>query len=301
MRVTQHSSRVSASKRHNDRNFNIENAKHIDSTRTKENVYYNWSDNIEKGLTFEQGELLFYEKYLKQAIENRNKKYLKTGHPEKCRSLTELMKNKQKAPEEIILQIGNKDDIVTKETFENCINEYVDFMLLWNKEHGFPFSVLNMSAHYDEASKHVHIRRIWHYKNEEGFLEIGQNKALKNAGIKLPDENKKEGRFNNRKMSFDKLMREEWVNICKKHGIDVNEEAQLNLRHLEKEEFIRQKIENERIEAQKIKANARNIITSKVKEIAKLMTSKNKGDREKAQQIIAEINKYNNKKTPTSK
>ena len=45
------------SAKHNDRNFDIENAPHIDINRTNENVYI----NRYKDMTFEEGERKYYE------------------------------------------------------------------------------------------------------------------------------------------------------------------------------------------------------------------------------------------------
>lgn len=50
MRMTIHNARTSKkfgafTPKHNDRNFNIKNAEHIDPERTKGNIYWNRSEN----------------------------------------------------------------------------------------------------------------------------------------------------------------------------------------------------------------------------------------------------------------
>ena len=45
---------------------------------------------------------------------------------------------------------------------------------------------------------------------------------MKEAGVRLPDPGRPEGRRNNRKMMFDRMMRERWIGICEEHGIKVD-------------------------------------------------------------------------------
>ena len=137
IRVTQHSGRVKGSAKHNDRNFDIKKAVHIDAGKTKENITFQW---IENENSFEENELLFYEKHFGDAIRARNEKYVKSGHPESVRSVQEIYKNKLKKPEEIILQIGNRDNFQDKELFIDCVHEYKAFLMDWNEQHGQPFT-----------------------------------------------------------------------------------------------------------------------------------------------------------------
>ena len=51
-----------------------------------------------------------------------------------------------------------------------------------------------------------------------------QEKALREAGIELPDPSKPEGRYNNRKITFDKMRREMFQEICLKHGLKIEVE-----------------------------------------------------------------------------
>lgn len=67
MRATIHNGRTSHlgafTPRHNDRNFNINHAEHIDPERVKDNRYWNWTGSPDT--TFEAAEQAFYEKYIR--------------------------------------------------------------------------------------------------------------------------------------------------------------------------------------------------------------------------------------------
>lgn len=64
MRATIHNGRTGKdgayNTKHNDRQFDIKNAEHIDPERVKNNRYWNWTGNPET--TFEAAEAAFYEK-----------------------------------------------------------------------------------------------------------------------------------------------------------------------------------------------------------------------------------------------
>lgn len=51
------------SPKHNDRQFDISNAEHIDPERSKNNIYWHWLQKESPQVTFEEAEAAFYEKY----------------------------------------------------------------------------------------------------------------------------------------------------------------------------------------------------------------------------------------------
>ena len=53
------------------------------------------------------------------------------------------------------------------------------------------------------------------------------------------------------------MAREKWIEICKSKGLEIEEIPQIGKKHLEKEDFIRQKIEEERIESKKLLMEAK--------------------------------------------
>lgn len=80
-----------------------------------------------------------------------------------------------------------------------------------NRERSLPkhicFGFFNNSSkghlHVDEATPHVHVRRVWFVEDEKtGHEIIGKNKALEELGIAPPRPDKSIGRYNNAKMTL---------------------------------------------------------------------------------------------------
>ena len=252
IRVSQHSGR-SGSASHNDRSFlkemtaeeKIEKAAHIDESLMSQNETWAWNGNTED---FKQGELDYYKQTFQAGIDRTNENYIRSRHPERCKKLEDYYFSEKTCPEEMILQIGDKNTEVSKEVFQACMSDYWAWFNQWNAEHGYPCQILNTALHTDETSIHEHIRRVWKYTDDKGFLRLGQNKALKAAGVELPDPSKKESRYNNRKITFDKMAREKWQEICKAHGFDIETDPRPNAKHKDKAEYIADQMAKEQQE-----------------------------------------------------
>ena len=77
-------------------------------------------------------------------------------------------------------------------------------------------------------------------EDERGEVYPQQEKTLEVMGYQLPDPSKKKSRFNNRKMAFDAECRKILFEICKQHGLELEEEPEYGGReHMEKQDFIR--------------------------------------------------------------
>lgn len=179
-----------------------------------------------KAMTFEQAEVRFYEEHFSAQLKETNDNYRKHGHPERCKDMAAWKNARRNAPEESIFQIG--DMHVTGEyadaaILRKCYEEYHSEEQKWNDEHGNPFTVLDVAMHVDEPEcpPHIQVRKVWHYKAEDGSLRLGQEKALERAGIELPDPSQAPGRRNNRKMTYDAMMREKWLDILERNGVKV--------------------------------------------------------------------------------
>ena len=72
-----------------------------------------------------------------------------------------------------------------------------------------------------------------------GEVAPQQEKALEALGFDLPDPDKPLSRRNNRKITFDATCRKMLFEIAKRHGLDLEEEAEYgNCKYLEKQDFI---------------------------------------------------------------
>lgn len=222
MRATIHNGRTSHlgafTPRHNDRNFNISHAEHIDPERVKNNRYWNWTGNPET--TFEAAEAAFYEKHIRQHLDAQNARYRAQRHAERTKTLDEYRRSPQTCPEEVILQIGKLGDTIPADMMARIIQEQIN----WEQKTFPGVKVLDVALHMDEqGAPHIHERRAWVYTDKDGNLAISQNKSLEQMGVELPNPDRPRGRFNNRKQVFSQMCREHLLQICREHGLEIEE------------------------------------------------------------------------------
>lgn len=221
MRATIHNGRTSHlgafTPKHNDRNFDINHAEHIDPERVKNNRYWNWTG---KEITFEAAEQAFYEKHIRKHLDAQNARYRAQRHAERAKTMDEYRRSPQTCPEEVILMIGKAGDTIPADMMARIIQEQIN----WEQKTFPGVKVLDVALHMDEqGAPHIHERRAWVYTDKAGNLAISQNKSLEQMGVELPNPNKPRSRFNNRKMSFSRMCREHLLQICREHGLEIEE------------------------------------------------------------------------------
>lgn len=221
MRATIHNGRTSHlgtfTPKHNDRNFDINHAEHIDPERVKNNRYWNWTG---KEITFEAAEQAFYEKHIRKHLDAQNARYRAQRHAERAKTMDEYRRSPQTCPEEVILQIGKRGDTIPADMMARIIQEQIN----WEQKQFPGVKVLDVALHMDEqGAPHIHERRAWVYTDKAGNLAISQNKSLEQMGVELPNPNKPRSRFNNRKISFSRMCREHLLQICREHGLEIEE------------------------------------------------------------------------------
>lgn len=222
MRATIHNGRTSNlgafTPKHNDRNFDINHAEHINPERVKLNRYWNWTGNPET--TFEAAEIAFYEKHISAHLEAQNARYRAQRHAERAKTMDEYRKSPQTCPEEVILQIGKLGDTIPADMMTRIIQEQIN----WEQKQFPGVKVLNVALHMDEqGAPHIHERRAWVYTDKDGNTAISQNKSLEQMGVELPNPDRPRGRFNNRKQVFSRMCREHLLQICREHGLEIEE------------------------------------------------------------------------------
>lgn len=203
---------------HNDRRAKRADEKdaHIMAEKSEMNKYWTWDG----AQNFKESELAFYEKHFGKTVEARNQRYLKKGQKDRIRTIEDMYRNPTTAPQETILQIGSreqtealtryfKDEIQARKAMVEIIQMAVrGYLKKYETEN---IHVLNYAIHADEASIHVHLRSVFEAQNEKGENMPNQNQALKNLGYKPPQPEKPEGRYNNRKQTFDAKTRAWWL------------------------------------------------------------------------------------------
>lgn len=218
MRMTIHNGRAGKngvySPKHNDRQFDISSAEHIDPERMPGNIYWNWTG---ENVSFEDAEKAFYEEHCREYLDAVNRRHKEQRHPERVRDMDAYRTARQTCPEETLLMIGNKNEYLPPRTLRAICEKLKD----WEENTVSGLRVLDMALHVDEeGAPHIHMRRAWIYRDENGIESIAQSKALQAAGIPLPRPDKAAGRHNNRKQSFSAMERQALYEICRGYGIE---------------------------------------------------------------------------------
>ena len=235
MRMTVHNGRAGKngvySPKHNDRQFDTSRAEHIDPERMPGNVYWNWTG---KNISFEDAEKEFYELHCREHLDAVNQRHREQRHPERVRDMDAYRTARQTCPEETLLMIGNKDEHLPPRTLRAICKDLRN----WEEKQIPGLRVLNMALHVDEeGAPHIHMRKAWIYRDENGTESIAQNKALQAAGIPLPHPDKAAGRHNNRKQTFSQMERKALYEICREYGIESLLEMQPRERSRSGREF----------------------------------------------------------------
>ena len=216
-RVSRHNGRAGKhgvyNPKHNDRQFDVAHAENINQDRTRLNLYWDWQNGLrnheenQSGQypTFNQVERDFYEQRYGDYLAGQTARNVKAGHAGRNRTVDDLLSDARICPEETIYQIGKEGDCPPPEVLLEIIQE---FMATIQERFGSHVHVLDWSLHLDETSPHIHARQVFDIENRYGEIEPKQEKALEALGIPLPFPEKKPGRQNNRKITFDSICRE---------------------------------------------------------------------------------------------
>ena len=235
MRATQHSGRM-GSARHNDRHFDLDKASHVNQDYTNQNKYF----CCYSGMSFDDAEHNFYAENFDGMIKDINQRAEESRHPERKTNPGKLLSSKKTMPEEVIFQVGDKDTVQDVPA-ERLVAVFNDFHEWHRQKFGSHVKTLNIALHMDETTPHIHLRQVWVYEHEKGFLAIGQHKALQQMGYELPDPTKARGRNNNLKQIYTAECRKKWLDLCQAYGFNVNRIPQHkapNEQNLRKNDFI---------------------------------------------------------------
>ena len=304
MKLTRHNGRAGKNgaynPKHNDRRFDVANSEHISEERTKKNIYWDcytgYSSSLirqqdkENDYSFEQIEKLYYFEHYADHIQAQNERNEKTRHTERNRTVDDLLTNNKTCPEESIYQIGTVDESVSGEILAKIANEFFSEM---EEKYGSHVHILDWALHLDEGTPHIHERHVFDCKNKYGELCPQQEKALEELGIPLPDPDKKKGRNNNRKQTFDTECRKMLFRICEKNNLHLQKEPSYGGRaYLEKQDFIIEKQKEVLFEQREILAGTARAIEEREEKLrqAENAISQRENVIEKQDMLIAEKN-----------
>jgi len=232
-RQTNHNGRVNAktgkaySRKHNDRQYNVTKAENINASMVIKNIILHYDkDNVphvidntdENRTSIDEHEHAIYQELFGESLSAQHRRNEAARHPERNKSIDDLLDSKNTCPEETIFQIGSVEDgfpdsSILMEIFEDYQREVI-------ARFGHNIHFLDAALHLDEAVPHIHVRKVWAYDGKDG-LGISQNKALEEMGFERPEPDKVPNKWNNVKITFSEWERDIKLNLCQKYGLDI--------------------------------------------------------------------------------
>ena len=225
----------------------------------------------------------FYENHYTDFVEGQNGRNAKNRHTERNRSIPDLLSSRKTCPEETIYQLGTLNEHASAEDLLNIVTEFIDE---FKAKFGKHVHVLDWALHLDESTPHIHERHVFDCENKYGEVAPQQEKALEALGFDLPDPDKPLSRRNNRKITFDAACRKMLFEIAKRHGLDLEEEAEYgNRKYLEKQDFILAK-QKAQLAAQQSKLDE---LTLKVNDMETLIDEVSAAAYDKAVEVVTDV------------
>lgn len=251
MRGTRHNGRSGVNgiynPKHNDREFDVDNAVDINEEMTPYNIYWNCyqgftfhKDKSDDWMAFSEVELRFYKEYFSDWLDTQNERHIKGGHRKRVKTMENILASKRWCPEETIYQIGNIEGTIDYNDLATIVAETMKKI---NERFGNYVKTMDWGLHVDEKTPHIHERHVFFAPDEYGFKMPQQEEACRMMGLALPDDEDEKGRYNNRKMTFDAQCRSIFLETCKEHGIELEVEPIYGgKKYQEKTEFINSQI-----------------------------------------------------------
>ena len=216
---------------HNTRAETRAQERHIDHERTEQNINLQFTaeGKVRRCGSFDAKafELSRYEQLYGPGQEAKNARYIADGHPERCKSVSDIYASRRTAPLETILQIGSRDtDIDPKERREMLMGAAAELIANMQNRWGDNIQFLTLSLHQDEAgADHIHARMTFCALDKFNQIVPNQAQAFEAMGIQRPDPTAKEGKYNCPLITFSELIRQEFYDLCEKRGIVIDREV----------------------------------------------------------------------------
>ena len=263
---------------HNSRKFKAEN---VDGSRTHLNIDY-CNERIQT----------VYHQLFDEALKRYNEKQTRAdrripNYYEKIRS-----GNQEKPFHEIILQIGNKDDMSATGKYAELARTVLDEYYRGFQERNTNLRVFSAHLHMDEATPHLHIDFVPFTTGSKRGLDtrVSLKQALADQGITG------EGRSLTERDLWVQKEKEALAEIMLEHGIEWEQKGE-HKEHLSVLEFKREKRKEElaeleqsieRVQQQQVSIQAVEQIEAKPLPL----TSKVAVDREDYQNLVTAAQKY---------
>lgn len=250
IRVTMHNGRRSRKDgaaycpKHNSRSAGI--GAHVDKGRIHKNIYLTF--NVDGTITqytgdekvdFDAHEARVYTELFSESLEAQNKRYREKGHKAKIKTMTQYRQSSP--PEEVIFQIGCRDDSIPEGVVLDAVKKWVAYMQRYPQ-----IRICDIAYHADEGQEqgHVHVRQIYCAQGKDA-LEVSERKCLQQMGIERPDMSKEQSRYNHPKQTLTADARAAWIRCVDELNLGVKiieTPKEPRKESLTKEEYIHKKI-----------------------------------------------------------
>lgn len=160
--------------------------------------------------SLEEAEKLLYENLFYEELDLQNERYRKKGNYGRIKTMDEFRMSERHRPIENVLQVGNTRLCFSVEELWDVYKQF--YRWRWETFGGI-FAFVGAAVFAGCRVPHIHERYVLFWTDEYGVKHTGINKALMQAGVGLPFGGIGEGRYNNRKMVFDRICREKWLDI----------------------------------------------------------------------------------------
>lgn len=246
IRTTMHNGRAGKhgvfSAKHNSRSFDIGAADHINCANIAQNQYLVFSPDgsytSHTAINFDEHERDFYTALFGRSLAAQNAKHEAARHYDRIKSVDDYRTALRTCPEEVILQIGDRDAHVSA---EKLIGAFAQWYHEMHDRYGSHWHCMDAALHMDEQTPHLHVRFCWSHETPDGRA-VSQTKALSALGIERPDTTKPKSQYNCPKMAWTKSQRAIWEDAVRAQGIELeNAPAVPGKSTMELEEYVYQK------------------------------------------------------------
>lgn len=230
LRATAHTGRTRSdgtaySVKHNDRNYDLRKSTNVNPELVDKNLYViiNVDGTIDKqhSITFDEHEHNVYQSLFSQSLDAQNQRHIDKRNFNRVRTIDDYRSAPRSCPEEVIMQIGTKDDRdkITRGTLARALNGWLSDM---QQKYGSNVHLLDVAIHVDEPGGiHAHVRWVYSKHGKDG-LEVSESGALSELGIERPNLDVPSGKYNNSKMTFTQDFRNMWIARIQEAGIDID-------------------------------------------------------------------------------
>ena len=208
---------------------------HIDPDRIHLNRYIQYLDGGaaiahkggEGGYDSRKHEVDRYRQLYGEGLDDRNRRYIASGHRERVKSMRQVYRDPKTAPMETIFQLGKHGSETDQQTrTQVMVGAWGDVLQHLHQQYGANLIPLDASLHREEASDHIHFRFTLGARDKFGHFMPNQSKALEAMGFdgRNPETGKKD-RYHNPLVAFTDEVRETFYQACERRGVAIDREV----------------------------------------------------------------------------